>query len=58
MITFDYGRGVECQNIDYVICERPLMSAEANFTATISEFDVKWNGPRPIEFIESLGPPI
>ena len=27
MITFDYGRGEggkKCQNIDYVICERPL----------------------------------
>ena len=29
MITFDYGRGEggkKCQNIDYVICERPLIT--------------------------------
>ena len=31
MITFDYGRGEggkKCQNIDFVICERPLIEVE------------------------------
>ena len=31
MITFDYGRGEggqKCQNIDYVICERPLIALQ------------------------------
>ena len=33
MITFDYGRGEggkKCQNIDYVICERPLTAYHTN----------------------------
>jgi hypothetical protein len=34
MITFDYGgeeRGKKWQNIDYVICERPLTMVSWNF---------------------------
>ena len=26
LITVDYGGGGNCQNIDYVICERPLIT--------------------------------
>ena len=44
MITFDYGRGEggkKCQNIDYVICERPLTTIESilpAFGPTVDRF--------------------